>query len=70
MASRDVSLVRRMTKNAGSIRREDLSKYRDLVMRVLGAGILREREGVVLQKDGRTKDVARRPTRCPVFTGP
>ncbi|GAM40308.1 hypothetical protein TCE0_038f12563 [Talaromyces pinophilus] len=45
------------------------SKYHGLEMRVLGAGTLREREDVVLQKDDRTRDVAHRPIRCPVFTG-
>ena len=58
-----------MTKNAGSIQLEDHSKYHGLEMRVLGAGTLREREDVVLQKDDRTRDVAHRPIPRPVFTG-
>lgn len=58
-----------MMKNAGYIQLEDLSKCHGLAIRVLGAGILREREDVVLQKDGRTRDVAHRPIRYAMFTG-
>lgn len=69
MANRGALLVRRMMRSAGYILREDHSKYHGLEMRVLDAGTLREREDVVLQKDGRKRDVAHRPIRQPVFTG-
>lgn len=58
-----------MMKNAGYTQLEDLSKFHGLGIRVLGADILREREDVVLQKDGRRRDVAHRPIRRPVFIG-
>lgn len=58
-----------MMKNAGYTRLEDLSKYHGLGIRVLGAGILREKEDVVLQKEGLIRDVAHRLIWRPVFTG-
>lgn len=68
MGSRNALLVRQIMRNAGYIPQEGLSKYLGLGMRVLGADVLREKEDVILPKDGRIRDVTRHLTRRPVFT--